>query len=156
MFRSIVDTPLGCFAIEGDENGVSRVYLPFHAQQFNPEEPTIEGPLPWDFDRQMNDYLAGKRRDWNLPFTLTGTPFQLAVWYACKEIPYGETRTYGELASMAGYPDCARAVGHAMAANPLPLIIPCHRVVPASGDVGKYSGGQELKSELLNLEQKNK
>ena len=153
MFRSFVDTPFGLFAIEGNEDGVIRLYLPNQATQLKAEDAAVEGPLPWDFDRQMNDYLAGKRKDWNLPFTLTGTPFQLAVWYACKEIPYGETRTYGELASMAGYPDCARAVGNAMAVNPLPLVVPCHRVIPTSRDIGEYAGGPELKSALLTLEQ---
>lgn len=155
MFRSFVDTPLGCFAIEGDENGVTHLYLPNQASKLNPQDSTVEGPLPWDFDRQMADYQDGKRKDWNLPFTLEGTAFQLAVWYACKDIPYGETRTYSQVAEMAEYPGCARAVGQAMAENPLPLIVPCHRVIPVSDGIGNYAGGIELKQSLLELEKQN-
>ena len=77
------------------------------------------------------------------------------MWYACKDIPYGETRTYSQVAEMAGYPGCARAVGLAMAENPLPLIVPCHRVIPVSGGIGNYAGGIELKQSLLELEKQN-
>ena len=156
MFRSFVDTTFGSFAIDGDEYGVARLYLPNRAACLDRKDPAVEGPLPWDFERQMADYLIGKRKDWNLPFSLVGTPFQLAIWYACKDIPYGETCTYAKLAELAGYPGCARAVGHAMALNPLPLIIPCHRVVPSSGGVGNYDGGPDLKKSLLDLEKKYK
>ena len=80
MFRSFVDTQLGRFALDGDEYGVTHLYLPNQVEELHSDDSSIEGPLPWDFDRQMADYLAGKRRDWNLPFSLVGTPFQLAVW----------------------------------------------------------------------------
>ena len=148
MFSCFVETDLGLFGAEGDEWGVSRIYLPNETLAKGPSE----GPLPWDFEGQLRAYLAGERKDWNLPFSMTGSPFQLAVWYACKDIPYGSTCTYGELASLAGYPGAAQAVGRAMASNPLPLIVPCHRVLPASGGIGSYSGGSHLKQWLLHLE----
>ena len=152
MVRAIAETELGTFIAEGDENGVTRIWLPGTA----PDELEPTGEMPWSFEKQIRDYLDGKRRDWNLPYSLCGTPFRVAVWAACRDIPYGETRTYGELAEIAGYPGAARAVGSAMAANPLPLIIPCHRVLPASGGIGSYGGGKALKAALLELENSTK
>ena len=150
MFSCFVETELGLFGASGDEWGRSRIYLPHEAQEAA-DRPS-EGPLPWDFPGQLMEYLAGKRKEWNLPFSLTGSPFQLAVWYACKDIPYGSACTYGQLAAMAGYSGAAQSVGRAMAANPLPLVIPCHRVLPASGGIGCYGGGADLKEKLLRLE----
>ena len=150
MFSSFVDTPWGLIGAQGDEWGIYRIYLPCESQA--PKAMESEGPLPWDFEGQLKDYLAGKRTEWNLPFSLTGSPFQLAVWYACKDIPYGHTCTYAALAEAAGYPGRARAVGQAMAANPLPLLIPCHRVIPASGGIGHYRGGADMTRGLLQLE----
>lgn len=150
MFNCFVETELGLFGASGDEWGLCRIYLPNEAPAA--AHMPSEGPLPWDFLGQLIDYLTGKRKEWNIPFSLTGSPFQLAVWYACKEIPYGGTCTYGQLAKMAGYSGAAQAVGRAMASNPLPLIIPCHRVLPASGSVGRYRGGENLKHKLLQLE----
>lgn len=148
MFSMQVETALGCFGAQANDDGLCRIWLP------NQRDIMPQGgdDLPWDFEKQLRDYLAGKRTQWNLPFFLEGTPFQMAVWYACKEIPYGSTLTYEQLACGAGYPRAARAVGSAMAANPLPLIIPCHRVLPAGGGVGSYGGTPALKKALLSLE----
>ena len=102
--------------------------------------------------RELKEYLAGVRRDFTVPVALTGTEFQLRVWKALLEVPYGKTVTYGELARRIGRPRAARAVGGAVGANPIPIVIPCHRVVPKTGGIGNYGPGPHWKRELLRLE----
>ncbi len=102
-------------------------------------------------ERQILEYLDGKRQAFDLPFALSGTPFQLSIWNAARLVPYGETITYGELARLSGSPRAARAVGNALGANPLPLIVPCHRIV-AAGGIGGFSFGVDIKRSLLRLE----
>jgi methylated-DNA-[protein]-cysteine S-methyltransferase len=101
---------------------------------------------------QVNEYLAGKRRDFELPLDLRGTPFQRACWEALLAIPYGETRTYADQAVAVGRPAAVRAVGAANGANPIAIVVPCHRVVAAGGKLGGYAGGLPLKARLLALE----
>ena len=101
---------------------------------------------------QLAEYFAGRRRSFDLPLDRRGTPFQLAVWDAVAAIPYGETRSYGELARALGRPAASRAVGAANGANPLPIVIPCHRVVGATGRLTGYAGGLATKRLLLELE----
>ena len=98
-----------------------------------------------DAIRELLEYLDGKRRDFSLPLDVRGTPFQRRVWEALVEIPYGETRSYGEIAAAIGQPGASRAVGLANGANPIPLVIPCHRVIAAGGRIGGYGGGVRLK-----------
>jgi O-6-methylguanine DNA methyltransferase len=102
--------------------------------------------------KQLTEYLAGKRRDFELALDLRGTEFQLAVWRALCAIPYGETISYGEQARRVGQPNAPRAVGAANGANPIAIIVPCHRVVAADGKLGGYGGGLPLKKRLLALE----
>ncbi len=102
--------------------------------------------------KQLLEYLAGKRRDFDLPLDLRGTEFQLAVWRALCAIPYGETISYAEQARRVGRPNAPRAVGAANGANPIAIIVPCHRVVNADGKLGGYGGGLPLKKRLLALE----
>ena len=109
-------------------------------------------PLLLEARRQLAAYFAGRRRDFDLPLAPAGSPFELRVWQLMSDIPYGETRTYGELArDLAAAP---RAVGQACGRNPLPILIPCHRVLAADGRLGGYSGGQgaETQRRLLLLE----
>lgn len=100
---------------------------------------------------QLDEYFMGKRRTFDLPVELHGTEFQFAVWNAMRRIPYGEVRTYGEVAMMAGYPRAARAVGNACNRNPLLLIVPCHRVVASDG-IGGFAHNTEMKRTLLRGE----
>ena len=100
---------------------------------------------------QTEEYFSGRRQSFDLPFRLHGTEFQIAVWNAIRKIPYGEVRTYGEVAWMAGYPRAARAVGTACRKNPVLLIVPCHRVVAADG-LGGYGGRPDIKRAILRLE----
>ena len=106
-----------------------------------------------DAIRQLLEYLEGKRAAFELPLDLRGTSFQLAVWRALLAIPYGETRSYLDVARAVGSPDAVRAVGMANAANPVPLVVPCHRVIRSGGKLGGYGGGLELKRRLLAMEQ---
>jgi methylated-DNA-[protein]-cysteine S-methyltransferase len=101
---------------------------------------------------QLAAYFAGELREFTLPLRPAGTPFQMAVWRALKRVPYGETVSYGELARRLGRPGAARAVGRANALNPLPVIVPCHRVIGADGALTGYAGGLCIKRALLDLE----
>lgn len=106
----------------------------------------------WNVRAQLEEYFAGRRSRFELPLDLGGTPFQRRVWEALREIPYGETLTYGELARRIGRPAAARAVGHANGSNPISVIVPCHRLIGANGTLVDYGGGIERKQFLLTLE----
>lgn len=101
---------------------------------------------------QLDEYFQGKRTTFSLPFKLTGTPFQLAVWKELQNIPYGQTTSYKEIAQKINKPKACRAVGMANNKNPLPIIIPCHRVIGSNGKLIGYAGGLKLKNYLLELE----
>lgn len=103
--------------------------------------------------RQLDEYFSGTRRTFDFPCRLRGTPFQKRVWAALREIPYGETRSYKQLAEAIGQPNACRAVGMANHANPILIAVPCHRVICADGSPGGYAGGAEMKKALLRLEQ---
>ncbi len=102
--------------------------------------------------KELVEYLAGSRRQFDFPIDLQGTPFEMEVWTALQSIPYGSTVTYGELAAGLGKPGAARAVGSANGRNPIPIVVPCHRVIAAGGKLGGYGGGLTLKRQLLDLE----
>lgn len=101
---------------------------------------------------QLGAYFSGELRSFSLDLEPQGSPFQLRVWQAILKIPYGQTRSYKELAIQIGSPRASRAVGQAAGANPIPILIPCHRVVGSGGDLGGYSGGRGIKEALLALE----
>lgn len=101
---------------------------------------------------QIEQYLAGKRRLFDVPICLRGTSFQLSVWQALMQIPYGQTRTYGEIANIIGNPRASRAVGMANNKNPICIIVPCHRVIGANGGLVGYAAGLDIKKMLLNIE----
>ena len=102
--------------------------------------------------RQLRAYFAGQLRWFDLPLDMQGTPFQLRVWRELERIPYGETRSYSQIAAAIGAPRAVRAVGAANGANPIPIVVPCHRVIGASGKLVGYGGGLPLKRRLLELE----
>lgn len=115
-------------------------------------------PVEWDdgrcgsVERQLEEYFTRQRRAFELPLHLLGTPFQLRVWHELQRIPYGHTVTYGDLARRLGNPRSVRAVGHANGANPIAIVVPCHRVVGASGKLVGYGGGLDIKRFLLEWE----
>ena len=145
-------TPFGEMALGEEGGAIVRLYLP------NTPTPRLmphETPLLMEGRRQVMEYLMGERRNFALPLAPQGTPFQKRVWSALGDIPYGQIRTYRDIACAAGCPKGFRAVGMACNRNPIPIIIPCHRVVGAGGALTGYAGGAELKKALLELEQKN-
>jgi methylated-DNA-[protein]-cysteine S-methyltransferase len=102
--------------------------------------------------RQLEEYFAGRRRTFDLPLAPDGTPFEKTVWEELRRIPFGETRSYAEIARAIGRPGAARAVGRANGANPIPVVVPCHRVIGADGSLTGFGGGLEAKAALLELE----
>ena len=105
---------------------------------------------------QLEEYFAGKRKTFDIPIKLEGTPFHKKVWEALQKIPYGGTRTYGEIAKAIGSPKAARAVGGANNKNPIGIVVPCHRVIGADGSLTGYACGLEIKKYLLDLERENR
>lgn len=121
--------------------------------RFGADDSTDVSPLLLRARTEIEEYFAGRRREFDLPLAPHGTPFQQRVWQALRAIPYGSTCTYGELAAAVGNPRASRAVGMANHRNPLPILIPCHRVIGASGALTGYAGGLEWKRRLLAIEE---
>jgi methylated-DNA-[protein]-cysteine S-methyltransferase len=134
------------------ESGGSITNLYFQEKQIPRHNIILETDVLREAVRQLQDYLAGKLKVFKLPLAPAGTEFMLRVWESLCTIPYGETRSYREIAQSAGNKKAARAVGHACNRNPIPIFIPCHRVIGADGKLTGYRGGLEIKSQLLELE----
>ena len=142
-------TPLGPMALASEEEAITHLYLPGRPTPRLVSHPT---PLLLEGERQLLEYLGGQRKVFDLPLNPQGTPFQRRVWQALEAIPWGETRTYRDIALAVDSPRGFRAVGMANHHNPIPIFIPCHRVVGADGSLTGYAGGLELKKALLSLE----
>ena len=156
MNYAYLDTPIGTLLIAGDANAVLQITFPSRGKAAKAEAGWVEsqrGPVG-EAIRQLREYFAGKRTGFDLPLAPRGTEFQRSVWRQLQEIPYGETISYGELARRVGNPKASRAVGSANGANPLPIVIPCHRVIAGDGTLGGFGGGLPTKQTLLALEQK--
>jgi methylated-DNA-[protein]-cysteine S-methyltransferase len=147
---TIIASPIGDLLAARDEVGLAELQLP--------EGKRTQQPRPgWERDdaafadlrAQLAEYFAGTRTEFDLPLHPKGTPFQLRVWAALAQIPYGETASYGETAAAIGAPTASRAVGLANGQNPLPIIVPCHRVVGSNGSLTGYGGGLATKRWLL-------
>ena len=146
------ETPLGPLMLAGDGRALARIWFAGRHPDARARGWREEPALFDEARRQLDAYFAGRLRAFDLPLRLEGTAFQRQVWAALREIPHGEVITYGELARRVGKPRAARAVGAANGANPIPIIIPCHRVVAAGGRIGGFTGGLALKRRLLALE----
>lgn len=143
------NTPLGHVTISSD--GMAVTGLAFGVVALRGEEaPTA---LTNRAANELQEYLAGRRQAFTVPLSVHGTSFQEAVWHAISMIPYGQTRSYSDVAASAGSPGAYRACGMAANANPIPVFIPCHRVIGANGKLVGYGGGLDIKEFLLNLEQ---
>ena len=160
--RIAMETPIGVLTIESNEKAVTLITLPReageHFQAANGRKPapkSPDGPVPEPLAlavAQLEEYFAGRRQQFDLPLELDGTDFQRRVWLTLAEIPYGETVSYAELAMMVGRPNAYRAVGQANGANPVPIVLPCHRVLASGGGIGGYGGGLPMKRQLLEME----
>ncbi|CAM5313392.1 methylated-DNA--protein-cysteine methyltransferase [Streptomyces tanashiensis] len=151
--HTVVDSPYDPLTLVAVDGVLSRVHMT--GQRHRPPEETFGEPDPRPFGeaiRQLDAYFAGELTDFDLPLNLIGTPFQLRVWEGLLRIPYGETRTYGELAEELGNPGASRAVGLANGKNPVSIIVPCHRVIGAGGSLTGYGGGLDRKQRLLAFE----
>ena len=156
MYYCYLETPIGELLLAGDADGLSLIGFPKGSMRREPEPDWIfnEKPLS-EARRQLGEYFAGQRRAFDLPLNLSGTDFQVSVLRALLEIPYGETVSYGEIAKRIGRPRAVRAVGAANGRNPLPIIVPCHRVIGSTGDLTGFGGGLDTKEALLRLEAEN-
>ncbi len=144
------ETALGTVGI-GEENGrITDLFFGRGVPEGECREE--ETPLIARAGEELGEYLAGRRKTFDLPLAPSGTPFQHQVWKALEEIPYGETRSYGQLAAAIGRPGAARAVGQANHRNPISIFIPCHRVIGGDGSLTGYGGGMDIKEFLLRLE----
>ena len=155
-----LDTRLGPVQAAFDRAG-ALVYLGFGGHEFR--EALLAKVSGWNLApapvpelahlrEQLDAYAAGQRRSFDFPIRLHGSPFETRVWAALQRIPFGETRSYGQLAAELGDPNLSRAVGRANGANPISILVPCHRVIGADGRLTGYAGGLDMKARLLRLE----
>lgn len=154
MYYSYLESPIGDLLLVGESGALVRVEFEKHGHPV-PPDPT------WREDKaalrppanQLTEYFRSKRQRFDLELDLRGTDFQIEVWHALLEIPYGETTAYGALAARIGRPKASRAVGAANGKNPIPIIVPCHRVIGSNGTLTGFGGGLPTKQALLNHEQ---
>ena len=145
--NALLTSPLGPLYVEADEHGLTKLYTDGHRLHADagPDDGTFA-----EVQKQLDEYYSGERTEFDLPLSEHGTPFELAVWARLREIPYGETTTYGELARELG--SVPRAVGRANGRNQISIIVPCHRVIGADGSLTGYAGGLSAKRSLLDHE----
>ncbi|WP_261719857.1 methylated-DNA--[protein]-cysteine S-methyltransferase [Streptomyces sp. FZ201] len=152
--HTVIDSPYGPLTLVADDGVLSGLYMT--GQRHRPPEesfgPRDDHPAFAAAEEQLKAYFAGELKEFTLELRLKGTPFQRRVWDRLRTIPYGETRTYGQLADELGSPNASRAVGLANGRNPVGIIVPCHRVVGASGGLTGYGGGLDRKRRLLDFE----
>jgi methylated-DNA-[protein]-cysteine S-methyltransferase len=147
-----VDSPIGELLLTGDGHALHGLYMQAgRPKKMRPEWERSDEPFAAAIE-QLAEYFAGERREFDVPLVLDGPPFQRQAWKALRDIPYGETVSYGEQARRIGQPDAARAVGAANGQNPIAVIVPCHRVIGADGSLTGFGGGLERKRLLLDLE----
>ncbi|MEU1014567.1 methylated-DNA--[protein]-cysteine S-methyltransferase [Streptomyces sp. NPDC005900] len=151
--HTVLDSPYGPLTLVATDGVLSGLYMT--EQRHRPAQETFGDRDPAPFGEaisQLQAYFAGELKEFDLPLRLDGTPFQRLVWDELLRIPYGEIRTYGELAGLLGRPGASRAVGLANGKNPISVIVPCHRVVGANGNLTGYGGGLDRKQQLLAFE----
>ncbi len=155
MPHCTVDTPIGRLTLVASDDGLSEIHFPNERTgraADGPAEP--DHPVLVETARQLEEYFAGERTEFDLPLRPAGTPFQLDAWRALTKIPYGKTVSYGEQATRIGHPGRARAIGAANGRNPLPIVVPCHRVIGADGSLVGFGGGLDVKAWLLDHERR--
>jgi methylated-DNA-[protein]-cysteine S-methyltransferase len=153
LLYTTIQSPLDELLLVGDGDGLHRLDMQ-KGRRATPIDPAWQRDDDAfdDLKTQLSEYFDGARREFDLKLSLAGNPFELRVWNALLEIPYGETASYGQIARRIGAPDAARAVGLANGRNPVAVIVPCHRVIGADGSLTGYGGGLDRKRLLLDLE----
>ena len=149
------DTPVGRLTLIASENGLAAILWENDKPNRVHAKAVAENnhhPILLETERQLQEYFEGNRETFSVPLDLIGTDFQKQVWHALATIPYGETRNYTQVAEQIGNPKAVRAVGAANGRNPISIILPCHRVIGASGALTGFAGGLETKARLLSLE----
>jgi O-6-methylguanine DNA methyltransferase len=147
-------SPVGPLFLAASEKGLVRLEFEGRVMKLDPTIQLQESKQALaPYFRELDEYFAGERLEFTLPLDLRGTDFQLQCWQALLSIPYGETRTYGDMARQIGHPKAFRAVGMSNNRNPIAIIVPCHRVIATGGSLCGYGGGLAIKRKLLNLEQ---
>lgn len=153
MYYCYLETPIGELLLAGEEDALVMIGFPKGSMRRDPEPDWIFNEQKLEnARRQLREYFDGRRREFDLPIKLSGTEFQVSVLEALRKIPYGETVSYGEIARRIGRPKAVRAVGAANGRNPLPIVVPCHRVIGSTGDLTGFGGGLDTKEALLRLE----
>lgn len=156
MYYCYLESPLGDLLLAGDEEALRLVGFPEGAMRHEPHADWIYKEQPFAAARQqLREYFAGERREFDLPLSLAGSEFQLRVLEELRRIPYGETTTYADIAERIGNSRAVRAVGAANGRNPIPIIVPCHRVIGSNGSLTGFGGGLAAKTALLRLEAEN-
>jgi len=151
MNYQIIDSPLGQLRLTS--NGQALTEIEFEGEyQPCPDNIQVEDVILRRTSEQLLEYFCGRRQQFDLPLGAVGTDFQLSVWAALQRIPFGELRSYGDIAREIGRPKAVRAVGAANGRNPLPIVVPCHRVIGSNGSLTGFSGGLALKAQLLEFE----
>lgn len=154
MYYTCLETPIGVLLLAGEGGALREIRFPKNGRAASPEVGWRESSAELDSAiRQLTEYFAGGRRKFDLRLELDGTEFQRAVWQEVARIPYGETRSYGDIARAIGRPSACRAVGAANGRNPIPIVIPCHRVIGSDRRLTGFGGGLDIKEALLALEQ---
>lgn len=153
MFYATMKSPVGPLLLAGTDEALHFVSFASSKRAVRPKSEWLQSPTPFrEAQRQLRAYFAGELKEFDLQLAFEGTEFQVKVWENLRAIPYGETISYGELARRVGKPDAARAVGLANGQNPIPIIIPCHRVIGSDGSLTGFGGGLPIKEKLLKLE----
>lgn len=153
MFYCYLDTPIGELLLAGDNKALCLIGFPEGLMRRDPQVSWIYNEKPFlAANQQLLEYFAGERKNFDLPLQLNGTEFQLNVLEQLQHIPYGETTSYADIAKRIGKPKAFRAVGAANRRNPIPIIVPCHRVIGSNGDLTGFGGGLDTKEALLRLE----
>jgi methylated-DNA-[protein]-cysteine S-methyltransferase len=155
VYYTTFDSPVGPLLLAGDAKALRRV-------SFENGKRSMPAPADWkqnraafaEVIRQLQAYFRGELKEFNVPLAMEGTEFQLRVWNELRAIPYGETISYAQLAGRVGNPKAVRAVGLANGSNPIPIIVPCHRVIGSDGSLTGFGGGLSTKKKLLDLENK--
>ena len=156
MYYCYLDTPIGELLLAGEDGALAMIGFPKGSMRRDPETDWIYNEKPLAKARQqLEEYFGGTRKEFDLPLRIKGTEFQVSVLNALQEIPYGKTASYGEIARRIGRPKAVRAVGAANGRNPIPIVVPCHRVIGSSGDLTGFGGGLDTKAALLRLEAEN-